>query len=247
MGPDPTPAVPSTDRAPLLAYADLASLMDHSLLRPELSDDDVAAGCRMALQYGVCSVSVRPSDLETAFRMLEGASVVLGSTVGFPHGASTTAVKIYETRDLIRRGARQIELVANTGKLISRQFQYVESEVLQIAKACHESGAVLKVTLESEFLAGDLKVIALKICKRCEADFVKTSTGLSPTPGLAEDLALMKRVLKDLCRIEAAGVGGLDEALSAYEMGADRIGSAETQAVLDSWKRRLASQNPAAT
>jgi deoxyribose-phosphate aldolase len=195
----------------------------------------------MAIDYGIACLSVRPTDVELAARLLAGSPVATGSVVSFPHGASTTASKIYETRDLLRRGAREIDMVMNIGKLRSRQFQYIESEILQVSKACHESGALLKVILETAYLTEDLKVIALKICKRCEADFVKTSTGFAPAGSTSEDLSLMRRVLKGVCRIKAAGgIHTLEAALEAYSFGADRIGTTHTRAILDAWRRQIA-------
>ena len=139
--------VPRTDpmRPPLVRYGDLAKMIDHSLVRPELTDDDVIAGCRLARQYDVASVSVRPCDVELAVRELAGSSVKVGSVAGFPHGSTTTAVKLYEARDVLRRGAREIDMVLNIARLRSRQFQYVETELLQMADTCHKEGALLKV------------------------------------------------------------------------------------------------------
>ncbi|MBI5283355.1 MAG: deoxyribose-phosphate aldolase [Candidatus Solibacter usitatus] len=240
---DPAPEA----RPALTTLQALAALFDHALLRPDLTDDDIATGCRMAVGHGIAAVTVRPTDIELAARLLDGSSVVTASTAGFPHGASTTAVKIYEARDLVRRGAREIGLVLNTGKLLSRQFQHVEMEVLQAARACHESGARFKAILESCYLAADIKVIALKICKRCEADFVVTATGFGPSGWQPGDLPLMARVLRDVCLIEAAGaIETLDDALSAYSLGASRIGSSHTAAILDEWKARLAADSAAA-
>jgi len=234
-------------RPVLTSYEALARLFDHSLVRPELTDEEIGEGCKLAMRYGVAAVSVRPSDLDAAVRYLDGSKVAAGSTVGFPHGGATTAVKVYETRDLLRRGATEIDMVVNIGKLVSRQFQYIETEILQISKACHESGALLKVILENAYLTEDLKLIALKICKRCEADFVKTSTGFAPSGCTPDDLRLMSRVLKGVCRIKAAGgIGTLAQALEAYELGADRIGATQTAAILDAWKAKLEAEAQAA-
>ncbi len=227
-------------RPALTTYEDLAGRWDHAMVRPELTDEDIAAGCEMAEAYGIACLSVRPTDVELAARLLGGTRVAVGSIVSFPHGDATTATKIYETRDLLRRGAKEIDMVINIGKLRSRQFQYIESELLQVGKACHESGALLKVILENAYLTEDLKVIALKICKRCEADFVKTSTGYAGSGWTATDLTLMKRVLKDECRIKAAGgIETLEAALEAYSLGADRIGATKTAPILDEWRKKL--------
>jgi deoxyribose-phosphate aldolase len=235
-------------RPPLATYAGLAKMIDHSLVRPELTDEQVAEGLRLALAYDVASVSVRPSDAELAVRLLEGSAVAAGSIAGFPHGSSTTATKLYEARDLLRRGVKEIDMVLNIGKLLSRQFQYVETELIQMANACHESGALLKVIIENAYLSEDLKIIACKICKRSEVDFVKTSTGFAPSGYTREDILLMKRVVGGRCRLKAAsGVRSLETALEVYELGCDRFGATQTAPILDAWKARLAAREaPAA-
>lgn len=231
----------------LTTYEDLAGRTVLTLLRPELSDDDVLEGCRQAAARGAAAVLVRPSDVDAAARCLEGTRTAPASVVGFPHGGSTTGVKVYETRDLLRRGAKEIDLVVNIGKLVSRQFQYIETEILQISRACHESGARLAVTLENACLREDLKVIAMKICKRCEADFVKTSTGFAAPCELGPELELMSRMLRDVCLIEACGgIQTLDGALAAYRQGAERIGTEHAAEILDAWKARLEAQAQAA-
>lgn len=222
-------------------------MVDHVLLRPDLDDQRIHDGCKLARQYGVRSVQVDPSNADLAIRVLAGTNVVVGSVVGFPHGGATTAVKLYETRDLLRRGIRDIEMVVNIGKLVSRHFQYIESEVLQVANACHESGATLKVILETAYLAEDLKIIACKICKRTEADFVATSTGFGPSGYTHADLTLLKRIAKDVCMVKVSGgLDTLESVLEARNLGADRFGLTETSNVLDAWKAHVTAQEVAA-
>src|SRR5689334_6876664 len=121
MSPEPRP--------PLSTYEDIARMIDHSLLRPELTEDEVIEGCELARRYGVASVTVRPCDVDTAVRILgAGSPVRVGTVAGFPHGSSTTAVKLYEARDALRRGAREIDVVAGISRLLSRQFQHVQVE-----------------------------------------------------------------------------------------------------------------------
>src|SRR5262249_43545584 len=168
-------------RPPLTTYEDLAKMIDHSLLRPELTEEQVAEGCRIARQYQVASVTVRPCDVDFALRLTKDSGVAVGSVAGFPHGTSNTAVKLYETRDLLRRGAREVDMVINISKLLSRQFQHVETELQQAAGACHEHGAILKVIFENAYLTDELKIVACRICSRAGADFVKTSTGFGAT------------------------------------------------------------------
>ena len=231
-------------RPPLVSYEDLARKFDHSLVRPDLTEEQVEEGCRIAKQYGVAGVSVRPADVDLAVRWLEGSGVAVGSVAGFPHGSSTTAAKLYEARDLLRRGAKEIDMVINIGKLLSRRFQYVETELRQMADTCHESQALLKVILENAFLADDLKVIACKICTRAQADFVKTSTGFAQAGCSLEDLRLMRAHSGPLVRIKAAGgVRTLDQVLEVCEAGCDRIGATATAAILEDWKSLLRQRN----
>jgi len=216
-------------------------MIDHSLVRPELSDDDVRQGCLLAAEYGVASVSVRPSDVDLAVRHLRSSEVRVGSVTGFPHGSSTTPAKLYEARDLIRRGAKEIDMVINIGKLRSRQFPYVETELVQMAGACRSEGAILKVILENAYLSEDLKIIACKIAKRAEVDFVKTSTGFAPGGSTMADLRLMAAKCHPRVKVKAAGgLRTLDLMLEAYQNGADRFGATATAYILDEWKARLA-------
>src|SRR5215471_13010082 len=209
-------------RPPLTRYEELAKMIDHSLLRPELTEEQVNEGCRIARQYQVASVTVRPCDVDFAVRQMEGSGVPVGSVAGFPHGSSTTAAKLYETRDLLRRGAREIDMVINISKLLSRQFQHVDTEVQQMAAACHEQGAILKVIFENAYLTDELKIVACRICGRAGADFVKTSTGFAPTGATIEDLRLMRKHTNPDVRVKAAGgVRTLDKALEVYQAGCD--------------------------
>ncbi len=218
---------------PVETYQSLARLIDYHRLAPELTDDDIAGACRAACDYGVRALIVRPPDVENALRWLGAGEVVVGSTAGYPDGSTTTAAKLYEGRDLLRRGAREIEIVVNTGKLISRQFQYVEMELLQMAKSCHESGAQLAVVLRNDRLSPDLQIIATKIAKRVEADY------LSVTPS-ASDFERIKPLLKDAIGLKAESeASNLEQVLALRDWGCTRIGCREPGAVLDAWRARL--------
>jgi len=228
------------DRPPLATYEALAKMIDHSLVRPELTDAQVFEGCQIARSYHVASVSVRPSDVDAAVRVLDGSDVAVGSVAGFPHGSSNTGVKLYEARDLLRRGAREIDMVLNIGKLISRNFQYIETELLQMADACHQQGALLKVIFENAYLTDEHKIVACRICARAGVDFAKTSTGFAPSGYTLADLKLMRKHLPEQIGIKAAsGVRTLDTALEVYEAGCSRFGATQTVAILDAWKTRL--------
>ncbi len=224
-------------------------MIDHSLVRPELTDTEIVEGCELARSYHVASVSVRPSDVDTAVRVLQGTDVAVGSIAGFPHGSSTTGTKLYEARDLLRRGAREIDMVLNIGKLRSRNFQYIETELMQMADACHQQGALLKVILENAYLTDEHKIVACRICARAGVDFAKTSTGFAPSGYTVEDLRLMRKHLPESIGIKAAsGVRTLEKALEVYELGCSRFGATQTAPILDAWKARLkemqAAQQP---
>ena len=224
----------------LKTYEDLAKMIDHSLLRPELTEAEVVEGCRLAVRYGVATVCVRPADLDLARPIVEGSGVLLSTVIGFPHGDSTTETKLFEARDAIARGARELDMVLNIGRLRSRDFSYVEQEIGQLAAEAHRHGVILKVILENAYLTDELKIEACRICERAGADFVKTSTGFAPTGATAEDLRLMRASTGPKMRVKAAGgIRTLDRAIEAHDLGCSRIGATATAKILDEWKARL--------
>jgi deoxyribose-phosphate aldolase len=221
-------------------------MIDHSLLRPELTEEQAYQGCQVARAYDVATVTVRPSDVDLAVRWMKDSGVPISTVAGFPHGSQTTAVKVYEARDLLRRGAKEIDMVINIGKLVSRQFQFIETELMQMADACHDSGAILKVILENAYLTDELKIVACRIATATGCDFVKTSTGFAPSGSTIADLRLMRSHSGPNVRIKAAGgVRTLEAALEVYEAGCSRFGATATAAILDDWKARLAERSAA--
>ena len=219
--------------------AGFAKRFDHPLVKPELTTAQVIEGLALARRYEIACASVRPCDIELAVRTLAGSSVAPGSVVGFPHGSQNTAVKLYEARDLLRRGARELDMVISIPKLVSREFQHVQAELSQMAELCHGEGAILKVILENAYLTDELKIVACRCCERAEVDFVKTSTGFAATGYTLEDVRLMRRSLPEEIGIKAAaGLRTLDEVLEAMEAGATRVGTSSTAAILDEWKAR---------
>jgi len=219
-------------RPPLAAPEDIARLIDHSLLRPDLTAAQVLEGIAAARQCQVASVTVRPCDIEAAVRHLAGSSVKPGSVVGFPHGSQTTPTKLYEARDLLRRGAREIDLTIALAALLSREFQLVQSELSQICEACHKEGATLKVDLASGYLTDELKIIACRSAERAEVDFVS---------GRAADAALLRKYLPEEIGVKAAEVSDLDTLLSAYESGCTRFGATATREILQAFQARRAT------
>lgn len=223
------------DAPRLPTYEDLAGLLEHSLLRPELTETDVARGCDLAKAYRVAAVLVRPADVDLAVNWMKGSAVALGTVAGWPHGSCSTSVKTYAVRDMLRRGAKEIDTVINTGKLVSRQFQYLEMELAQMADACHQAGAVLKASLQNEFLDHELKVVACRIAKRAGVDYLASAA--------MEDFAVLAEHLRDRARLKAAGpVESLEDALRFRDAGCTRMASENTAAILDAWKARLSEQ-----
>lgn len=230
------------DRPALSSYEDVARRMDHALLDPALTEDQVRDGCLMAIEYDIAAVLVRPCDIDIALRTLRGSRVALGSTVGFPHGSQNTATKLYEARDLIRRGVTELEAVITIAKLAARQWIYVETELLQLAEAARSEGVTLKVVLETPLLSEEQKIVACRIAKRAAAGWVSTTTGYAGV-FTAADLALLVRKTTPFLGVKAAGLTSIDDVVAAWTQGASRFGSRKTEAILDVWKRRLAGQS----
>ncbi|MGH9667362.1 MAG: deoxyribose-phosphate aldolase [Bryobacteraceae bacterium] len=231
----------------MATYEDLAKMFDHSVLRTDLSEEQIAEGCEVGRQYNVAAVFVRPSDVDMAKRWLAGSGVALGSVVSYPEGSDTTASKLYATQDLLRRGVREIDTVLNIGKMIARQFQYVEMELQQMARACHEAGGILKVAFENSYLTEDLKIIACKVCKRAGVDYARTSTPFAPSGYSLDDVALMRKHLGERVKLKAsAGIRTLEQVQELQRAGCDRVGTIATVAILEAWKAELArrAQSP---
>jgi deoxyribose-phosphate aldolase len=221
---------------PVETYESLAGLIDHVMLRPDLSADELAEGCRVARAYGVRAVLVRPSDVETVVRWMSGSGIAVAGAVGYPYGYSTTGGKLFEGRDLLRLGATELDFTLNASRMISRQFQHVETELLQIVNSAHESRAIVKIVYNSRFLADDLKIIATKISKRVEADMISLDYREA-------DAVLLKPLLKDVLQMKVAGpVDTLADALIMRANGFVRMGCTNPAGVLEDWKKHLANQ-----
>lgn len=240
---DPNEAVElNQEQTPVPAtYEELAGRMESMLLDPLATDEQVAQLCRDAAELGLAAVFVRPGDLDLAATQLKGSGTAVGSVCGYPHGWPTTAVKMFEVRDMLRRGAREVMAVAPVGRLVSRQFQAVESEVLQMARACHEEGARFRLVLDAGLLAEDLKLIGMKIAKRCEADLVQVT--LDASEAIWTEAPVYKRTLKWFCGLAAPSPSDtLEDVLRLYGLDAVRIQCGQARGVLTEWRRRLAEQ-----
>lgn len=223
-------------------YEDFAQLMNLPLVSPGMTVAQVLEGLETAKRYRMGSVVVRPCDIDVAVRTVSGSGVRPGAAAGFPHGSASTAVKLYEVRDLLRRGAVEIEMVIAISKMVSREFPYVQTELLQAAEACHKEGAVLKVVLENAYLTDELKIIACRCAERAEVDTVKTSTGFAPSGYTMDDVRLMRQHLPEETGIEAAGaIDTVEGVLELHSAGCTRIETSAACAILDEWKKRAAA------
>jgi deoxyribose-phosphate aldolase len=213
---------------------DIAKMIDHSLLRPELTREDIERELAVAKKYEVASVCCVPTDVALAKRFLAGSSVKVGAVVGFPHGYCTTKTKVFETEQAVADGAVEIDMVLHIGKLLSRELDYVKADIKAVVDAAHKGGAIVKVILENYYLSDELKVAGCKLCEEAGADFVKTSTGFAKGGATLEDLALMRKSVSPRIQVKAAGgVRDLDMALKVREVGATRFGCTRTAEIVE--------------
>lgn len=216
----------------------LAKTIDHSLLKPEMTEAEVIAGCEIARRYHVASVCVKPCHVRLAVRLLEGSDVAVGSVVGFPHGSQTSEVKVSEARQALADGATELDMVMNIGELRSGHMEYVRDEIRAVVETA-AGQAIVKVILENAYLTDEQKVIACKLCEEAGADFVKTSTGYAPTGATVQDIQLMRKSVGPQVQVKAAhGVRTLEAVLAMIDAGATRIGATATAVILDDFKKQ---------
>lgn len=205
---------------------DWASLIDHTLLKPEATETDIKKLCNEAIQFGFASVCVNPAWVKAAAEFLRGSNVPVCTVIGFPLGATLPDVKAYEARRAIFNGAREVDMVINIGALKSNDDCTVEADIRAVAEAAHENGVLLKVIIETALLTDDEKVRACLASKNAGADFVKTSTGFAKGGATADDVALMRRTVGSALGVKASGgVKGIEDARAMFEAGATRIGA----------------------
>src|ERR1017187_10379936 len=211
-------------KSPIHSWQDLAGIIDHTLLRPEATADQVERLCEEAREFSFGSVMVNSGRVELAVSNLQGSDVKVGAVVGFPLGASLTSVKVFEAVEAMKLGAREIDMVMNIGALKSGDRDFVLSDIRAVAEAVHAQKSLLKVIFETGLLTNDEKLAACEISEKAGADFVKTSTGFLGGVATVEDVALMRRAVK----IGLKASGGIRTASDARAMiaaGADRLGS----------------------
>ncbi|MGE5223445.1 MAG: deoxyribose-phosphate aldolase [Omnitrophica WOR_2 bacterium] len=201
-------------------------MIDHTLLKPEATPEQIRQLCDEARQYGFASVCVNPSYVILCAGLLKGSPVKVCTVVGFPLGAHTTPVKRFETQEAIRQGATEIDMVINIGALKAKDDHLVKDDIQQVVDAAHRTGALVKVIIETALLSEEEKERACRLAKEAGADFVKTSTGFSTSGAAVEDVALMRRVVGPDMGIKAAGgIRTLEDAQKMIHAGATRIGA----------------------
>jgi len=229
--------VPKLD-SKTITLEQLAKTIDHSLLKPELTREDVIKGCELAKKYNVASVCVKPCHVELACEQLAGSDVAVGTVVGFPHGSSTTEVKAFEARKAIEDGATELDMVINIGEMRSGSYDYVLNDIKAVVDAA-AGKAIVKVILENAYLTHEEKVKAYQLVEQAGADFVKTSTGFAPTGATVEDIRLMRETVSPKVQVKAAhGVRTLDAILAMIDAGATRVGATATETILEDFKKR---------
>jgi deoxyribose-phosphate aldolase len=243
------------------SYSELAKMVDHSLLHPTLSDQELEDGCKLAVSYDVASVCIKPYFVKRATQLLKGTGVKVGAVIGFPHGNSTTESKRYETELACKDGAVEIDMVINIGKALSGDWNYVESDIRAVCEEAHKRGAKVKVIFENDYLANggaglsadDLKRKLCAISENAGADWVKTSTGYGFVKGAdgkytytgatEADLSLMRNAVSPRVQVKAAGgVRDLDGLVRVRELGATRCGASATAAMLNEYKKRAKAE-----
>jgi deoxyribose-phosphate aldolase len=224
-----------------LSYRDIAKTIDHSLLRPELDDQFIEDNIRLAAEYDVASVTVRPVDVVRAVEMLRGTDVKVGTVVGFPHGNYLTETKVFETSRALEQGAREIDMVIQIAALKSGRDADVQADIAAVVDVAHAAGAIVKVIFENAYLTDDEKIRACRATEAAGGDFVKTSTGFAPTGATHDDLRLMRANTSAHIAVKAAGgVRTLDALLEVMALGVTRVGATATKTILDDFRERKA-------
>ena len=221
-----------------ITYEQLAKVIDHSLLRPELTEADVLAGCELAARYHVATVCVKPCHVKLAKEALEDSDVIVSTVVGFPHGSNLTAIKVAEAGLAMDEGALELDMVLNIGQLRSGKHDFVRDDIKAVCEAAHARGVKVKVIFENAYLTDEEKVIACKLSEAAGADWVKTSTGFAASGATLDDLRLMRANVNGNIQVKAAGgVRTLPALLDVIDAGASRCGATATATILDDFKR----------
>ena len=216
----------------------IAKTIDHSLLKPEMTREEVRRGCEIARKYAVASVCCKPSDVKYCAEILRDSDVEIGTVVGFPHGSSTTETKVFETKQALLDGATEIDMVLNIGKLKSGLFEEVKFDIASVVEAAN--GKMVKVILENAYLTNEEKVIACKLTEEAGAQYVKTSSGYAPSGATIDDVKLMKSSISSHMKVKSAGgVRTLDALIEMLDAGVERSGATTTSTMIEDYVERF--------
>ena len=222
----------------ITAY-EIAQMIDHSLLNPKFTRQEVEAGCRLAAEYECITVCVKPCDAELAYGLLKGSKVITSTVIGFPHGSNLSEAKVLEARRAIEQGCGELDLVMNIGRFLSGDYALVEDDIAAVCEEAHKGRALLKVILENAYLSEEGIVKACQICAAAKADFTKTSTGYAPYGARIQDLKIMRANTPPSMQVKAAGgVRQLDDALAVRAVGVSRFGCTTTAAMVQEARER---------
>jgi len=221
-------------------YEDISRMIDHSLLNPTIPQDELEAGCQLAADYQCGSVCIMPYYLKRCAEILKGSGVAASTTIGFPHGGHTTAIKVAEAKQALDDGGEELDMVVNISQVLSGNWEYVRDDIAAVIDVTHASVQKVKVIFENSYLQDEHKIKLCEICGELNADWVKTATGYGDGGATDEDLRLMRAHSPDHVQVKAAGgVRSLDRLLEVRALGVTRVGASRTTEILDECKKRL--------
>lgn len=225
-------------------YDQIAKMIDHSLLNPVLTDAELEEGCGVALRYSVTSVCIKPYYLRRCAELLAGSTIAPSTVIGFPHGGHTTAIKLAEAEQALADGGIELDMVANVGKVLSGDWDYVRRDLEAVIGRAHQAGAKVKVIFENCYLKDEHKIRLCEICGELNADWVKTSTGFGTGGATLDDLRLMRQHAPPHVQVKAAGgIRTLAALLEVRAIGVTRCGATRTVEMLEECRRILATEN----
>jgi deoxyribose-phosphate aldolase len=208
-------------------------MLDHSLLNPKMTDADLEAGCQWAKEAGVASVCIKPYAVPTAKAILQGSGVAVGTVIGFPQGAHSTEVKVFEAQKAMEDGAAELDMVVNIGKVLSLDWEYVTTDILAVIDAARDGSAIVKVIFENSMLEDKHKIELCRICGEVGAHFVKTSTGYGDGGATDADLILMRKYSPKEVQVKAAGgVRDYARLKAVRALGVTRVGATASPQIL---------------
>jgi deoxyribose-phosphate aldolase len=213
---------------------EVAKTIDHAVLKPNQTETDLRENAALCIKYGVASLCVRPCDVALAAELLSGSSVLVSTVLSFPHGADTTASKVFQAKQAIKNGAKEIDMVMNIGQFLSGHYDRVCDDIGAVAETAHADAVLLKVIQESCYLTLDEVALACQLTAEAGADFVKTSTGFGPSSATPEIIEVMVKTVGGKLGVKASGgIRSWEQAVGYLEQGATRLGMGATQTVLE--------------